>query len=110
MDVMHEIVTVEQVHRIFLVLAIALPVAGGLVGLLLGVLRKAPVAWAVRGVAVGLVGPANFGLWVLYNSITDRLGLDTVRNLLTNLGLFAAIGLVAGVGAGLVVRRKTHRA
>lgn len=40
-------------------------------------------------------------LWHLYNFITDKLGLDSVANLLVNLALF----VVLGVGVGFAARR-----
>ena len=67
-----------------------------LIGLLWGFLAKR----AVRGLLIGvLVGAGNFALWNGYNAITDKLGLDTVKNLLTNLCLFVVLGAVIGVGA-----------
>ncbi len=67
-----------------------------LLGLAWGALRKR----AGRGLALGiLVGAGNFALWTVYNRITDRLGLDTVKNLLVNLALFAAVGIAVGLEA-----------
>ena len=84
--------------------------------LMLGVLVLAPLiglGWGLRakrlpfGLALGLVvGVGNYALWTLYNTITQKLGLDTVANLLVNLGLFVAIGVVVGVGAGIYAARR----
>ena len=50
-----------------------------------------------RDLVLGLlVGGGNYALWTVYNAITDRLGLDTVKNLLVNLALFVFIGILAG--------------
>lgn len=78
--------------------------------LMLGVLVLAPLAglgWGVAnkrlplGLAVGvLAGAGNYALWTVYNAITQKLGLDTVANLLVNLGLFVAVGMALGIGAG----------
>ena len=83
---------------------------------MLAVLALAPLvglAWGARVKRVGpglllgvLVGGGNYALWTAYNAITDKLGLDTVKNLLVNLALFVVIGLVVGVGAGLFAARK----
>jgi uncharacterized membrane protein YGL010W len=89
--------------------------------LMLGVLVLAPLvglAWGCAakrlpfGLAVGLVvGVGNYALWTVYNAVTDKLGLDTVRNLLVNLGLFVVIGIVIGIGAGVyAARRQTSQA
>ena len=78
--------------------------------LMLAVLVLAPfigLAWGARakrlgiGLLVGaLVGAGNYALWTVYNAITDKLGLDTVANLLVNLGLFLILGTVAGAVVG----------
>lgn len=95
---MRELVTVAQVETLFRVLALA----GPLIGLLAGMLpwnRQVPtVRRAATGLLVGCVGLANYGTWRLYLAITERLGMDTVRNLLVNLAVFALIGAVIGLG------------
>ncbi len=83
--------------------------------LMLGVLVAAPLvglAWGffvkriLRGLLLGLaVGAGNFALWTVYNAITDRLGLDTVKNLLVNLGLFIGLGIIIGIVVGLTGRK-----
>ena len=77
---------------------------------MLAVLVLAPLvglAWGVRAKRVGLgllvgaiIGAGNYALWTVYNAITNKLGLDTVANLLVNLGLFLIIGTVAGAVVG----------
>ena len=83
---------------------------------MLGVLVLAPLiglAWGYAakrlplGLVIGLlVGVGNDALWTVYNAITDHLGLDTVKNLLVNLGLFVVIGIAAGISAGVYAARK----
>lgn len=89
---MKELITVEQAEALFLMLALGLPVAGLMVGL---VFRR-----LLFGLEVGLIGPANYALWRLFSFVTDHLGLDTMANLYVNVGLFAAIGLLAGFVVG----------
>ena len=84
--------------------------------LMLGVLVLAPLvglAWGASakrllpGLVIGLlIGVGNYALWTVYNAITDRLGLDTVKNLVVNLVLFVALGCGIGAAAGLYQRRK----
>ena len=84
--------------------------------LMLGVLALAPLvglAWGLGnkrlpfGIVIGvLVGVGNYALWTVYNAVTERLGLDTVKNLLVNLGLFVFIGIVVGIGAGIYAARR----
>ena len=106
MDDMREIVTVEQVQRLFVILAIALPLVGLLGGAAWGVMTGAVRRRAVQGLLLGFLGPVNLGLWLVYNRITDRLGLDTVKNLLVNLVLFVVLGIVSGLAAGAIMRRR----
>jgi predicted membrane channel-forming protein YqfA (hemolysin III family) len=87
-----ELITGHEANLLMVAVLIAAPLVGFLWG------------WAVkrawRGLSLGIfVGAGNFGLWVVYNRITDRLGLDTVKNLLVNLALFAVIGIAVGLGA-----------
>jgi hypothetical protein len=105
MDDMRELVTVEQATRLFVLVAIVLPLLGAALGAWLGVRRGNVRKGLTLGLLAGMAGPGNLVLWRMYNGITDRLGLDTVRNLLTNLALFAAIGVALGVVVSLVVRR-----
>ena len=87
---MKELIDERQAYLFMLAVLIAAP----LIGLIWGVLTKR----LVRGLAVGLlVGVGNYALWTVYNAITDKLGLDTVKNLLVNLVLFVVIGIVAGL-------------
>ena len=110
MDEMREIVSVEQVQRLFVILAVALPLAGIAGGALLGARRGDVRRGAVQGLLLGILGPANLGFWIIYNRITDRLGLDTVKNLLVNLVLFVALGIVTGLAAGYIMRRQESKA
>jgi hypothetical protein len=110
MDDMREIVTVEQVEAVFRWLAIGAPILGVLIGAGVAGRRGAARRGAVVGLALGLLGPANLALWRLYNAITNHLGLDTVRNLLTNMALFVGLGAAAGVAYGLTMRRRMKAA
>lgn len=96
---MQEIITAKQVDALFLTLAIAAPAVGAAVG---WVRSKR----ALTGLLWGVLLTANWILWRLYNAITDRLGLDTVRNLLVNLTLFVVLGAVAGYLTALRVKRR----
>lgn len=106
MDDMREIVTVEQMDRLFLALAILAPIVGAAIGAFLGGRRGSLRRDAFKGLLVGLAGPANLLMWNLYNALTDRMGLDTVKNLLVQLSLFVALGVVAGLVASYVIRSK----
>lgn len=102
---MEEIVTVGQADRLILVLAVSLPVVGLILGAIVGAVRKAAARGVVLGFAAGLVGPALWALWRMYNGIIGVYGLDSVRGLFVNLALFVAVGLVLGLVVGLMWRR-----
>jgi len=101
-----EIVDAEQVSRLFLVLAIALPPAGALLGAIMGHSRGRLRRGAMQGLLFGMAGPFNLLLWRVYNALTDRIGLDTVRNLFVNLALFVIVGAGIGVCLGRAARRQ----
>lgn len=105
---MKELVTVEQAERVIAILALALPVAGALLGVIVGAIRRRIASSAVVGLTCGLAGPAILLMWRIYNSIIGRYGLDSVRGLLINLALFVVVGLVIGAAVGLVARRRTR--
>jgi hypothetical protein len=60
----------------------------------------AALLWGGPPVLVGGV------LWPIYNAITNRLGLDTVVNLLVNRGLFVVVGALVGVGWSWLIARR----
>ena len=96
---MKELIDPHQAHLLMLGVLVLAP----LVGLIWGLWAKRPP----YGLAIGVtVGVGNYALWTAYNAITQKLGLDTVANLLVNLGLFVAIGSAVGVGAGIYTARK----
>ncbi|BDI31449.1 hypothetical protein CCAX7_35000 [Capsulimonas corticalis] len=97
---MKELITIHQANLLMLALLIAAPAIGVMWG---GAVKKIG-----RGALVGLlIGAGNYALWTVYNAITDRLGLDTVKNLVTNLALFIAVGAAAGFAAAWFGRRRT---
>src|SRR5215470_11243448 len=100
MDEMRELITIDQANQIFLIVAIVAPIAGLAIGAVYGARQGNVQNAAARGLFIGLLGPLNLVLWKVYNGITDRLGLDTVKNLLVNIGLFIGIGIAVGLAYG----------
>ncbi len=94
-----ELISLHQANLLMLAVLALAP----LVGLAWGAAKKRIVPGFVIGL---LVGAGNYGLWTVYNAITEHLGLDTVKNLLVNLGLFVAVGLLVGVGAGVYASKR----
>lgn len=98
---MKELIDPRQAHLLMLGIAIAAP----LIGLVWGWFAKRLVTGLVIGL---LIGVGNYVLWTVYNAITDRLGLDTVKNLLVNLALFIVLGIVIGVAVRLYESRQAR--
>lgn len=77
--------------------------------LALAVTVLAPLAARRHGrraaILLSMLGPLCWGLWVLYNRIIGRWGLDSVPALLLNLAIFAGVGLAAGMILGRVWSR-----
>ena len=96
---MKELIDLHQAHLLMLGVLVLAP----LIGLGWGFVNKR----LPLGLLIGLLaGVGNYALWTVYNAITQKLGLDTVANLLVNLGLFVVIGIAIGAGAGLYAARK----
>jgi hypothetical protein len=96
---MKELITIEQANHIMLAILIAAP----LIGLIWGAIARRVGFYTICGVAIG---GGNYVMWTAYSSITNHLGLDTVKNLLVNLGLFIVVGVVAGLAIGRWSRRQ----
>ncbi len=96
---MKELIDPQQAHLLMLGVLVLAP----LIGLVWGyAAKRLPL-----GLVIGLLaGVGNYALWTVYNAITDKLGLDTVKNLLVNLGLFVVIGIAVGLGAGLYASKR----
>lgn len=105
MGELHEIVSVEATEHLFASLAFVLPVLGMLIGAAVGIYRKNIQRYAMLGLAGGLIGPLNWLMWHVFNELTERNGLDTVRNVFINLAVFVFGGLAIGLGCGMYFRR-----
>ena|SRR5579883_612283 len=95
---MKELISPHQAQVLMIAVLIVAPVAG----LVWGAAAKRLVSGFLIGLAIGI---GNFILWTVYNAITDRLGLDTVKNLVVNLVLFIVIGIIVGGAIGYWGRR-----
>lgn len=102
MTEMHEIINLAAFAKAILWLAIVLPVLGVVVGL--------ATRAVVKGLAVGLLGPLIYGLWLLYSHLirydpaTGYCGLHRTSVLLLNVSLFAVVGIALGALYGRVFR------
>lgn len=90
---MKELITIEQADHIMWAILVIAP----LIGLIAGAIAKQIKPYLLWGAAIGV---GNLLLWKVYGAITDKLGLDSVANLLVNLVLFIAIGVTVGFFVG----------
>lgn len=104
------IVTLAQVEAAVTWLAVlALPL-GALGGYLVGRARGRLPADALGGLAVGLLGPVVWVMWLVYGAVVAHFGLDSVAGLFVNLGVFAVVGVGIGLlWASLSRRRLANR-
>ena len=93
---LHEIVDLVAVERLFRLLAIVGPLAGLALGAAAGSRRGNVRAGMRSGLLVGLLATVNYVMWSLFNGLTNRNGLDTVKNFAINLAVFVAAGLALG--------------
>lgn len=90
---------VRLVDRVLFALALAGPL---IVATAVAILRRRPVVagYRDRWVMAALAAPALFIMWIVYNTIVDRWGLDSVAGLGVNALVFAAAAM-AGVALKL---------
>jgi|GEM_PF-1062900 hypothetical protein len=96
---MKELIPPQSAEKWLLFIAVAGPLAGLILGTLIGAHERCAARKMVAGALIGGIGSLVYGLWILYNMITDALGLDSVANLCLQLGMFAVLGAAVGVGA-----------
>ncbi len=108
MGELHEIVSAAAVGRLFDLLAIVCPLLGMGLGAIVGSRRGRLRSDMLNGLTIGLLGTLNWALWHIYNALTDRNGLDTVRNLVINLLLFVLLGGIIGLVASRFLFRKQN--
>ena len=94
---MNELIAPESVEKALLILAVAGPLAGVLIGAFIGAHKRSVVPYLVSGILIGAIGSLIFGMWRVYGAITNKLGLDSLINLGLQLLIFAVSGAVLGV-------------
>lgn len=105
-----EIVDLQQFARAVQLLAIAVPLIAIIVGLIVGARRRNIIAGLGKGIAIGVLGPLLYGLWLMYSYLirydpqTGYVGLHRVTVLLVNVAIFAGIGVVLGLVYSRVFR------
>ena len=106
---MEELVTVQQAGTVIATLAWAGPVAGLIVGIIAGATQGKPARGAIRGLAVGALGPVIWVLWLVfshlvrYNPETARAGLHSITTLVASALIFVVVGIALGAFYGRIV-------
>lgn len=98
---MKEIITQEHVNAILRFIAITAPIAGLVIGIAVGSVRKRAIAGLFSGLLIGLTGTAVYGLWWMYTAVGKRYGYTSTGSLAVQLLIFAGIGF----GAGFMIQR-----
>jgi ABC-type Na+ efflux pump permease subunit len=99
---MQELVSPAQAEAIVRVAALGLVGVGIAVGAVGALFVRPRRAAPVVGGLVAAAGALAYILWMVYNSLTARFGLDSVKALIINLGIFAVVGLAYGALAARV--------
>lgn len=105
---MKELVDPKSFERAFCFIAVAGPLVGLILGAFFGAHERQPVRRVIAGVLLGFIGSLIYGMWWLYNVITNAFGLDSVANLGLQLVLFAVLGAILGAVAlriSLILKR-----
>ncbi len=106
---MKELVTTSEVNRVFLVLALLVPVPAFVLTIVVGRLTRVPSWWYRAGILVALAAPFNFVLWKIYELNTSAMGLDTVKNVVVNVVFFILVGVVGGIAITKLVTAPSNR-
>jgi hypothetical protein len=104
---MRELVSPQQAEVIIRVVAGGLLALGVVGGAVMAALVRPRRTGVIAGGFVALAGALVYALWLVYNAVTARLGLDSVRALLINLGVFVFVGLGYGLVLSVIWRRAT---
>lgn len=93
---LRELLDPAKVERVLVALAIAGPLVGGVVGAVCYGRADRPWRAIVSGLLMGGLLTLVYGLWRLFNALSETWGLATVKNLALQLVLFALIGVAVG--------------
>jgi len=111
MEEMKEIIDERTVEMVIRAIGIGVPVAGVLVGALIGLLKKQFGRCLLRGAGIGSLGLLVWVMWVYYSWTvrydpnTGYVGLHKVSVLLINVVVFAVVGAIVGWVWGWFSRR-----
>jgi len=101
---MRELIDPSAAERFLLFAALGGPLAGFIIGIMLGAHENRAIRKMVAGTLIGGLCTVAYAMWRVYNAITERLGLDSVVNTALQLVMFAALGLLIGFAAHAVAR------
>ncbi|MFQ3548683.1 MAG: hypothetical protein SNJ70_02890 [Armatimonadota bacterium] len=93
---MHELINYQSANKYLFFLAVFSPFFGLMVGGVFGAHDKKIWPKMLSGFIMGMLGTVSYGLWKLYNVITDYFGVDSLFNMILQIVLFALLGMFAG--------------
>jgi len=92
-----ELVSPQQAEAIVRAVAAGLLALGVVGGAVAAAFTRPRRAGLIIGAFVALAGLLVQVLWLAYNAVTARLGLDSVKALVINLAIFVVVGLGYGI-------------
>jgi len=100
-----ELVTPRQAELVVAAVCLGVPLLALVLGAAIGRARLGLGRGLSLGALIGLLGPLGWVLWLVYNLVINRYGLDSVQALLINLALFSLAGVMGGAALGWAWRR-----
>ena len=89
----------ETAERIMLLIGVAGPLVGLILGTVLGAHERCAAARILQGTLIGVLGSVVYGAWRVYGIVSNRLGPGSFCNLCLQMIIFAICGV--GIGAAM---------
>lgn len=95
-EILDFILIEERLDMFFLYLSFIGPAAGLLTGFFIGLIQRTMPLSTLKGFVVGLSGTLFSIMWLIYKSVIDHYGIDSVRGFLINIIIFSFCGVLIG--------------
>ncbi|MBN1296172.1 hypothetical protein JXA80_05280 [bacterium] len=94
----------DRLNLFFATSVWVVPFLAIVIGSIVGTVRRCMRHSLIWAGFWGSTGALVSGMWFLYNRIMNHYGLDSVKALMINMGIFIGVGLALG-GAYMILRR-----
>jgi uncharacterized membrane protein len=99
---MKELIDPIAVEKALLFFAVAGPLVGVIIGIILGAHERRVLPTILAGALIGAIGSFIYGMWWIYNLITNALMLDSVLNIVLQLVMFAIAGALLAIAVSKI--------